>query len=181
MLEPWLEAHPRTRAHALVPPDVASVLLVGCGAGDDALALAERIVGARVTGVDTSLARIDEALRRARHVALAVHFAVADARALPFDDERFDVVLADGVLGEVDDRLRAARELARVTRAGGRVLVHERADVISPRAPSSGDDHVATLLLRAGLGAVEIADEWTHHDGARGVTLIGLKPRDEVG
>ncbi|WP_169791594.1 class I SAM-dependent methyltransferase [Sandaracinus amylolyticus] len=178
MLAPWLEARPRPRAHALVPLDATSVLLVGCGVGDDALALAERIVGARVTGVDTSLARIDEALRRARHVALAVRFAVADARALPFDDGRFDVVLADRVLGDVDDRLRAMRELARVTRAGGRVLVHDRAEVISPRDVERDDD-VMTLLARAGLVAIEIADEGMLDDGARVVTLIGLKPRDE--
>lgn len=101
----------------------ANILDVGCGTGDDALALAERVApGGRVTGLDTSASLVTEAQRRAPEV---VDFRTGDAEALPFPDGVFDGVRADRVLMHVPDPAAAVAEMARVVRPGGRVVVTE--------------------------------------------------------
>ena len=57
---------------------------IGCGPGDDALAMAARVgASGSVTGLDTSVAAIEEARRRASEAGLPVAFVVADAVACP--------------------------------------------------------------------------------------------------
>jgi 2-polyprenyl-3-methyl-5-hydroxy-6-metoxy-1,4-benzoquinol methylase len=72
------------------------LLDVGCGDGVYAIEAARR--GAVVTGVDTSEAMILAAGRRAGHHGVNVELQLGDARALPFEDETFDVVVAVTVL-----------------------------------------------------------------------------------
>lgn len=99
-----------------------SALDVGCGYGPDVIALAERMgPGGRTTGVDLSEAMIAEARRRARGASLDVSFRVADALALPFEDDAFDICRIETVLQHVVDPGRAVAEMVRVTRRGGRV------------------------------------------------------------
>lgn len=125
--------------------DAHAVLEVGCGAGRVAIALAAR--GHDVTGIDISEAMI----RAARERRPDLRFDVGDARALPYEDGAFDatVFLANGV-GHVPaaDKPVAVRELARVTRPGGVVLVSFR----SPYA-------VNRLLLGALLGRPALSPE----------------------
>ena len=100
------------------------VLDVGCGAGDDVLALAE-LVGpeGRVVGVDASAAMVDEAARRAEGRGLPVAFRVGDAHRLPFADGSFDAARADRTFQHLADPERALAELVRVTTPGGAVVV----------------------------------------------------------
>ena len=96
-----------------------NVLDVATGTGHAALAAARR--GTRVTGIDYVPALIDIARRRAAAEALPVDFVEAIAEDLPFDDGSFDhVVSAIGVMFAADQD-RAAAELVRVTRPGGRI------------------------------------------------------------
>ena len=97
------------------------VLDVGCGDGAYALAAARQ--GAHVVGVDASLPMIEVA--RARAAGLDVEFRQADAAALPFEDGRFDGVLAVTVLCFVPDAAAALREMARVLAPGGRLVLGE--------------------------------------------------------
>jgi ubiquinone/menaquinone biosynthesis C-methylase UbiE len=102
-----------------------SVLDVGCGVGTTAVTVAERF-GADVTAVDIAplmLERAREAVEAA-DVTDRVHVREGDILALEFDDDSFDVVIAEAVTMFVD-RPRAARELIRVCRPGGRVLATE--------------------------------------------------------
>jgi SAM-dependent methyltransferase len=102
------------------------VLEVGCGIGVGTAALA-RHYRCRVVGVDRSPRMVEWARRRARErgVADRVELVVADATALPFEDGRFDVVIAESVLAFVADRATAVREMVRVTKPGGRIGISE--------------------------------------------------------
>ena len=72
-------------------------------------------------GVDASAAMV--AAARARLPDAGDRLAQASIERLPFEDERFDVVAATGVLEYVDDVPAAVAELARVLRPGGRALI----------------------------------------------------------
>jgi SAM-dependent methyltransferase len=98
------------------------VLDVGAGNGAAALAAARR--GADVTATDFVEHLLHSAERIAEIHGLRLRTHVADAQALPFPDDSFDVVIAEAVTMFVD-RERATRELARVLRPGGRLLATE--------------------------------------------------------
>jgi SAM-dependent methyltransferase len=103
----------------------ARVLDVGCGVATTAIEIARRH-RARVTAADIAPLMLEHA--RANTQAAGVDDLVtvtsADILALPFDDAAFDVVIAEAVT-MFTDRPKAAAELARVTRPGGRVLATE--------------------------------------------------------
>ncbi len=101
------------------------VLDVGCGTGEDARTIAGRIAGVSVIGIDASEEKIREARARTLGLPRPVDFRVADAYALPFEDETFDACRADRVLHHLVDPAKALAEMARVTRSGGRVVVSD--------------------------------------------------------
>ena len=95
------------------------VLDVATGTGHAALAAARR--SAVVTGIDYVPRLVEIARRRASAEDLTVDFQEADAESLPFDNDSYDTVLsAIGVMFTAD-HARAAGELLRVVRPGGRV------------------------------------------------------------
>lgn len=97
----------------------ARVLDVACGTGHVALEAARRF--GEATGIDYVPELVEVARRRADAEGLEVNFQVADAEALPFADDSFDNVLsAIGVMFTADHD-RAAAELVRVCRPGGRI------------------------------------------------------------
>jgi SAM-dependent methyltransferase len=99
------------------------VLDVGCGAGTNSLFLARS--GFRVSGVDLAPAAISAAQSRASRQDLSVDFRVADALRLPFGSKEFDGLVDVGCFHTIPIRLRRAysKELARVTRPGGRYVL----------------------------------------------------------
>ena len=101
------------------------VLDVGCGVATTAIEIARRH-GAEVSAVDVSPLMLQRASAnvRAAGVERRVTVTTGDILDLDFDDGAFDVVIAEAVTMFVD-RQRAANELARVTRPGGRVLATE--------------------------------------------------------
>jgi demethylmenaquinone methyltransferase/2-methoxy-6-polyprenyl-1,4-benzoquinol methylase len=102
---------------------------VGTGTGDLAIELARR--GAAVTGLDFAPAMLEVARRKAPQIA----FERGDALALPHGDGEFDAVTVGFGARNFSDLDRGLREMARVTRAGGRVVVLE---ITTPqRAPLS--------------------------------------------
>jgi SAM-dependent methyltransferase len=107
------------------PPAGLRILDVGCGDAALVVALAQR--GALVTGVDVDLSVLSAGHARAAASGVAPALMQGDIRALPFADDSFDVVLAVTVLCFVDDAARAVREMARVLRPGGRLVIGELA------------------------------------------------------
>src|SRR5262245_27353224 len=89
--------------------------------GTGGVAIRAAAAGARVTGIDLAPALIETARRLAVAQEPEIEFDVGDAERLPYPDASFDVVSsAVGVVFAADHRA-AARELARVSRPGGRV------------------------------------------------------------
>ena len=95
------------------------VLDVAAGNGNATLAAARRF--ADVTSTDYVPALLDKGRRRAEAEGLDVHFQVADAEALPFEDHSFDVVLSTYGVMFAPNQAQAAREMLRVVRPGGRI------------------------------------------------------------
>ncbi len=95
------------------------VLDVAAGNGNATLAAARRL--AEVTSTDYVPALLERGRARAAANGLSVTFQEADAEALPFPDGLFDVVLSTFGVMFTPDQARAASEMARVCRAGGRI------------------------------------------------------------
>ena len=96
-----------------------TVLDVAAGNGNATLAAARR--GCRVTSTDYVPALLQRGAARARAEGLEVAFEPADAEALPFADGAFDAVLSTFGVMFTPDHAKAAGELARVCRPGGRI------------------------------------------------------------
>jgi ubiquinone/menaquinone biosynthesis C-methylase UbiE len=102
------------------------ILDLGCGTGEDARVMAQRIAPAgRVVAVDGSERMIAVARQRAEGCGLPVQFHVGDIHQLPFADDSFDASRADRLFMHLETPERALGEMKRVTKPGGRVLVYE--------------------------------------------------------
>jgi ubiquinone/menaquinone biosynthesis C-methylase UbiE len=95
------------------------VLDVACGNGAASLAAARRFC--TVTGLDYVKSLLVRGEERARAERLDVAFVEGDAEALPFIDGQFDAVISTFGVMFTPDHQRAARELARVVRPGGKI------------------------------------------------------------
>lgn len=106
--------------------DEGEVLDVGTGPGHAALLFAQRKPRARVIGVDSSptMIRIAEAKTKGAGGS-NVTFQEGDALALPFEDERFDLVYSIASIKHWPDRAQGVREIFRVLKPGGTMVVIE--------------------------------------------------------
>jgi ubiquinone/menaquinone biosynthesis C-methylase UbiE len=97
----------------------AKVLDVAAGNGNAALAAARRWCD--VVATDYVPALLDAARRRAEADGLAIEFRPADAEALPFEDASFDAVISTFGVMFTPNQERAAAELLRVCKPGGKI------------------------------------------------------------
>jgi len=139
------------------------VLDVAAGLGASARHLA-RAIGCRVEGLDLSVANLGRARRSSEEAGLdgIVHFVAGDAEALPFRDQSFDAVVSECAFSTFPDKARAACEIFRVLRPGGRLGL---SDVTVE--PGALPDDLQTILLQAAC----LADARTgedYHDIFRG-------------
>jgi ubiquinone/menaquinone biosynthesis C-methylase UbiE len=109
-------------------------LEVGVGAGTDHLSFVR--AGASCHGVDLTAAAIETTRRRLELAGLTSDLRVSDAEALPFADESFDLVYSWGVIHHTPDTRRAASEIIRVLKPGGRfcVMVYNRQSLLALQA-----------------------------------------------
>lgn len=98
------------------------VLDLGCGHGMASVLLQQ--TGGQVTALDLSAGYLAEAAQRARASHAAVAFVQASGEQLPFADACFDRIWGNAILHHLD-MARAARELHRVLRPGGRCVFCE--------------------------------------------------------
>jgi demethylmenaquinone methyltransferase / 2-methoxy-6-polyprenyl-1,4-benzoquinol methylase len=102
------------------------VLDCATGTGDLALEFKRAVGGpGAVVGTDFCREMVERAPAKAAAAGLPVEFAVADALALPYHDSSFDVASIAFGIRNVDDPLRCLREMARVVKPGGCVVVLE--------------------------------------------------------
>lgn len=111
------------------------VVDIGCGAGVDSL-IAARMVGpeGQVVGVDMTRAMLEKARASARGAGIEnVSFREGYGEELPVPDGWADVVVSNGVLNLMPDKITALREMARVLKPGGRLQI---GDILVQRAVS---------------------------------------------
>ncbi len=104
----------------------ATLLDVGCGAGNDVQDLA-KLVGpsGRVVGIDFSSTMIQQARARTADAHLPVEFLQGDAYQLPFEENSFDGCQSARVFKHLAEPNRALGEMLRVARPGARIVVAE--------------------------------------------------------
>jgi arsenite methyltransferase len=203
----WLlggELHPGGEATTRRALELAGVgpgdrlLDVACGHGASAL-LAAREFGCRVVGLEYGPRAVQEATAAARTAGLQrrASFRRGDAEALPFGSESFDAVICECSLCTFPDKPRAARELRRVLRPGGRlalcdVVVEQSRLAAELRGPLAALACVGEALPRSGyerllagaglpVRAVEPCNEEAAvlaqrvHDRLRGARLLGVE------
>ncbi len=146
----WVEApHPiitRERLRAVLRPEAGERLLeVGVGTGYYSLDLAEWAgPGGAVELFDLQQEFLDHVMRGAAERGLANLVPTrGDATDLPYADASVDAVVLTAVLGEIPDSAAALREIRRVLRPGGRLVVGEL----------FGDPHFTTRASLERLGA----------------------------
>jgi SAM-dependent methyltransferase len=141
------------RLKAILQPQPGErVLEIGPGVGIHALPVGAAVAPERILHVlDVQREMLEDLRRRAARAALHnLREVVADARWLPYPDVSFDAAYLISVLGEVPDEEAALRELHRVLRPGGRLVVGEI--VVDP-------DFIAVAVLKERAAAAGFAFE----------------------
>lgn len=147
------------------------LLDVGCGTGAPALRAVE-VLGCRAVGLTVSAAQARRARQRAQGaIARRVDFLMADAQSLPFGDGRFDGAWALESIFHVGDRLSALREVRRVLRPGGRLVL---SDLVELRPLDARQRGVTRALQIASIGRPGQYEEWLDRSGLEHVSTDDL-------
>lgn len=148
------------------------VLEVGVGTGKNLLYYPR---GVQVSAVDLSPRMLERARQRAARLGIPVELREADAQALPFPDASFDSAVATFVFCSVPDPVLGLRELRRVLKPGGQLLLLEhvlsRHPVLRPLMRLSNpivvrvmganiDRDTVENVRRAGFVDVQVQDLW---------------------
>jgi ubiquinone/menaquinone biosynthesis C-methylase UbiE len=161
----------------------AEVLSVGCGPGVILREVCALDGSIRATGIDVSAERVQEAKQKNRRIP-QVNFVRGDAQAMEFPPDRFDLVYSRMLLEYLKDKEGAVREMVRVCKRGGTVLlqdldgqllwhypedpvVQETAEkVVKALSPTGFDPFVGrklfSLAQKAGLKNIDVQVECYH-------------------
>ncbi len=112
----------RERRRRVLSGATGRVLEVGIGTGRN---LEHYPAGVELTAIDISGEMLARARQRAAEMGREVQLELADVEALPFADATFDTVTATCVFCSVADPVRGLREVKRVVKSEGRVLLLE--------------------------------------------------------
>jgi SAM-dependent methyltransferase len=133
-------------------PDVArfgKVLEIGCGTGFFLLNLAQAGIVGEAHCTDISPGMVATCTENGRRLGIEVHGRVADAEALPYDDDSFDLLIGHAVVHHLPNLATSFKEMARVLRPGGRLVLAGE--------PTLVGDRIAGVFKRAARGAVRVA------------------------
>ncbi len=152
------------------------VLDLGSGGGLDCF-LAARRVGpqGRVIGVDMTGAMVQQARRRARELGLDnVEFRQGLIEGLPLEAAAVDVVLSNCVINLSPDKKAVFREIARVLRPGGRVVL---ADIVA-RGRLAEPYRQAPDSWEACISGALAAEAYVEDLSEAGLVEVALRPAD---
>jgi ubiquinone/menaquinone biosynthesis C-methylase UbiE len=137
----------RARLRSILEPVVGERMLeVGPGTGYYALPVASWLGDGGLDVLDIQQEMLDHTLRRAAEEGLSnISGERADARSMPYADDSFDAAFLVTVLGEIPDQAAALRELRRVVKPNGRIVVGEL----------FGDPHMVTFRTLSERAAAE--------------------------
>lgn len=112
------------QARLAARPD-ESILDLGCGTGTLAFSIARECAAANVWGLDADTAALSIARAKQAREGLRVHWSQGLAQAAPFPDNAFDAVTSSLFFHHLrrDGKLAALREVVRILRPGGRMVV----------------------------------------------------------
>lgn len=149
---------------SLRPAAGERILELGPGTGHYSLTVARTVLpGGRLDLFDLQQEMLDHTIHRAEEEGLENLVPTqGDARDLPYGDDTFDAAYLVTVLGEVPDQVAALRELHRVLKPGGRLVVGEvfgDPHWVSPRALSAA-------ATSAGLAPTDRQGTWLSYYGA---------------
>ena len=150
-----LEATDRLIKKAQVNPQFV-VLDIGCGVGFTPIHLQKKI-GCSVYAVDKRESMIARSKKNAEQISLLdqIDFRVADAVALPFEDDMFDAVFMEYVNAFISEKESVFREYFRVLKRGGMLVINE---AIWKKIPP---EHVRTYMNKfMNNGDIMKAEEW---------------------
>jgi ubiquinone/menaquinone biosynthesis C-methylase UbiE len=140
------------------------ILEAGAGTG---LNIAFYPARARVTATDLSGAMLRRARERARKRNVDATFEEADLCHLPFAERTFDTAVATFVFCSMPDPITCLREMGRVTKPGGRILLLDHVRIESPL--------VGPLMDRLNSATVRLAGEHITHRMDEFVRAAGLE------
>jgi ubiquinone/menaquinone biosynthesis C-methylase UbiE len=166
----WVEApHPvitRDRLREVLAPERGvRVLEIGPGTGYYTLDLSDWVGTVEIFDLQQEF--LDHVMRRAAERGLSnVVPTQGDATALPYEDGSIDAAVLTAVLGEIPDPVGALREIARVLKPSGRLVVGEL----------FGDPHFTTLAALK-REAAEAGLAYERHSGNRLAYFARLSPR----
>ena len=116
-------------------PPVCRILDLGCGPANLWAETLQRVpAGWDITLTDFSPGMVEKAQENLRDSGRPFAFNIVDAQYVPYDDDSFDVVVANHMLYHVPDRAKVLNEIHRVLQPGGRLY-----------ASTVGDNHLREL------------------------------------
>ncbi len=100
----------------------SAVLDIACGKGGTAILLGQEF-SCRVVGLDLSARQIAQARSQSEEASDKVEFIIADAEELPFAGSTFDTIISECAFSILPDKPAAAREMNRVLKPQGRLII----------------------------------------------------------
>ena len=142
----------RATARALELPADARVLDLATGTSDLAIQVVRESPGAHVIGVDPSIRMLEFGRRKLERLGLSdrIELEPGDAEQLRFEDRSVDGVCIAFGIRNVPDRSRALREMARVTRLGGRIAILELSEPRGGLMGAMARFHIHTVVPYVG-------------------------------
>jgi SAM-dependent methyltransferase len=141
------------------------VLDVGCGTGFFLLNLWQAGFVGEAHACDISPGMVAVCLESARTIGCDVRAKVADAECLPYEDRTFDLVTAHAVLHHLPEPVTALREMFRVLRPGGALLVAGEPTTLGDRMAKATGRWTAVAMRRAARVAPRLRRDPPTEDG----------------